>query len=122
MPPAFEPALGAPNGSGPALEAAEPIVYVNGKRRVLPDGYAETTLLEYLRGRLARRRRLAIRSRLAVNILREVHLSKVMRGYCPGTPDELPLVVLSYSNRCLSFLQILEVCRFFPLLKRTATT
>jgi hypothetical protein len=68
MPPAFEPALGAPNGSGLAPEATEPIVYVNGKRRVLPDGYAETTLLEYLRGRLA------------VNTLRELNFSKVMRG------------------------------------------
>ncbi|KAL0419583.1 UNVERIFIED_CONTAM: Xanthine dehydrogenase 1 [Sesamum radiatum] len=28
----------------------EPILYVNGVRRVLPDGLAHFTLLEYLRG------------------------------------------------------------------------
>lgn len=42
--------MGAANGAAPRPEIVEPIVYVNGKRRVLPDGYAETTLLEYLRG------------------------------------------------------------------------
>uniref|UniRef100_A0A2P2KBC6 Uncharacterized protein n=1 Tax=Rhizophora mucronata TaxID=61149 RepID=A0A2P2KBC6_RHIMU len=30
----------------------EPIVYVNGVRRVLPDGLAHLTLLEYLRGKV----------------------------------------------------------------------
>ena len=29
---------------------AEPIVYINGKRHVLPLGRAEVTLLQYLRG------------------------------------------------------------------------
>eukprot|EP00850_Spirogloea_muscicola_P006424 SM000030S11433 [mRNA] locus=s30:612063:618646:- [translate_table: standard] len=38
------PAAGLP----PAV-APEAIVYVNGRRRVLPDGHAEATLLEYLR-------------------------------------------------------------------------
>lgn len=31
-------------------EFVEAIVYVNGVRRVLPDGLAHITLLEYLRG------------------------------------------------------------------------
>lgn len=33
-------------------DAAQPIVYVNGKRHELPPGKAETTLLQYLRGAL----------------------------------------------------------------------
>eukprot|EP00897_Mesotaenium_endlicherianum_P009776 jgi/Mesen1/8827/ME000053S08233 len=33
----------------------EPIIYINGKRRVLPDGYAEATLLEYLRALIVRK-------------------------------------------------------------------
>ncbi|PIN09649.1 Xanthine dehydrogenase [Handroanthus impetiginosus] len=32
-------------------ESKEPIVYVNGVRRILPDGLAHLTLLEYLRGK-----------------------------------------------------------------------
>ena len=31
-------------------DSKEPILYVNGVRRVLPDGFAHFTLLEYLRG------------------------------------------------------------------------
>ena len=30
--------------------SSQPIIYVNGRRRELQDGLAETTLLEYLRG------------------------------------------------------------------------
>lgn len=33
-------------------ESKEAILYVNGVRRVLPDGLAHLTLLEYLRGQL----------------------------------------------------------------------
>lgn len=32
----------------------DPIVYINGKRYVLPTGKAEWTLLQYLRGRFVR--------------------------------------------------------------------
>ena len=32
------------------MESNEAILYVNGVRRVLPDGLAHLTLLEYLRG------------------------------------------------------------------------
>ena len=37
--------------AGPVRDASQPIVYVNGKRHELPQGKAETTLLQYLRGR-----------------------------------------------------------------------
>ena len=39
-----------PMPAAPLKEADEPIVYVNGKRHILPEGNAETTLLQYLRG------------------------------------------------------------------------
>lgn len=34
------------------MESPELITYVNGKRHQLPKGRAETTLLQYLRGKL----------------------------------------------------------------------
>lgn len=36
--------------AAPVKDASQPIVYVNGKRHELPQGKAETTLLQYLRG------------------------------------------------------------------------
>ncbi len=38
--------------AAPVRDASQPIVYVNGKRHELPQGKAETTLLQYLRGTL----------------------------------------------------------------------
>ena len=40
--------------AAPLKEADEPIVYVNGKRHILPEGNAETTLLQYLRGAITK--------------------------------------------------------------------
>ncbi|MED6170845.1 xylitol dehydrogenase [Stylosanthes scabra] len=41
------------NVENPELQSSnEPLLYVNGVRRALPDGFAHLTLLEYLRAKL----------------------------------------------------------------------